>query len=41
MNRCHLRAAALAGAALGGFSTGAFAQIETIVVTAEKRSENI
>jgi len=41
MNRRHLRAAALAGASLAVFSTGAFAQIETILVTAEKRSENI
>ena len=36
-----LRAAALAGASATVFSTAAFAQLETIVVTAEKRSENI
>jgi iron complex outermembrane recepter protein len=41
MNLRHLRLAALAGASLAVFSTSAFAQIETIVVTAEKRSENI
>jgi iron complex outermembrane receptor protein len=36
-----LRAAALAGVSLATFSSAAFAQLETIVVTAEKRSENI
>src|SRR5262249_9190242 len=36
-----LRTAALAGASAAIFTTSAFAQIETIVVTAEKRSENI
>src|SRR6266705_6147279 len=41
MNLRHLRLAALAGASLAVLSTSAIAQIETIVVTAEKRSENI
>src|SRR5258708_24205079 len=41
MNLRHLRVAALASVSLAVFSTSAFAQIETIVVTAEKRSENI
>ena len=41
MNLRHLRIAALAGASIATFSSAALAQIETIVVTAEKRSENI
>jgi len=36
-----IRAALLAGVSVSLFSTAAFAQIETVVVTAEKRSENI
>jgi iron complex outermembrane receptor protein len=36
-----LRAAVLAGVSASFFSTAAFAQLETIVVTAEKRAENI
>ncbi len=36
-----LRAAVLAGVSFAVFSTAALAQIETVVVTAEKRSENI
>ena len=41
MNLRHLRIAALAGASIATLSSAALAQIETIVVTAEKRSENI
>ena len=36
-----LRSAALAGAAIALFSTTAFAQIEIVTVTAEKRAENV
>src|SRR5260221_8377773 len=41
MTTAKLRAAAMAGASLALFSTAAFAQIETVVVTAERRSENV
>ena len=41
MTIAKLRAAALAGASLALITTAAFAQIETVVVTAERRSENV
>jgi len=41
MTTAKLRTAAMAGASLALFSTAAFAQIETVVVTAERRSENV
>jgi outer membrane receptor protein involved in Fe transport len=41
MTTAKFSAAAIAGDSLPLFSTAAFAQIETVVVTAERRSENV